>query len=160
MTAVIIHRVLPIIQLGHQPELLLFCVEVAGAMVVAAAGWQVAATSIRLTATTTSVFVSLGLPRLHYALLYFYPFASFFKRSCRRQFIFGTSHQPYFGKLSTASPNSLCRRGRNNGIIGKLLCEQSIGFKSLQESMDTTTNGSKLIFHIFGALAGIRTGDY
>jgi DNA invertase Pin-like site-specific DNA recombinase len=27
------------------------------------------------------------------------------------------------------------------------------GFKSLQEQMDTTTSGGKLIFHIFGALA-------
>ena len=28
-----------------------------------------------------------------------------------------------------------------------------MGFKSLQENMDTTTSGGKLIFHIFGALA-------
>lgn len=33
------------------------------------------------------------------------------------------------------------------------LNEQGIGFKSLQESMDTTTPGGKLIFHIFGSLA-------
>ena len=33
------------------------------------------------------------------------------------------------------------------------LNEQDIGFKSLQENIDTTTNGGKLIFHIFGALA-------
>ena len=31
--------------------------------------------------------------------------------------------------------------------------ERGIGFQSLQESMDTTTSGGKLIFHIFGALA-------
>ena len=31
--------------------------------------------------------------------------------------------------------------------------ENGIGFKSLTESMDTTTNNGKLIFHIFGALA-------
>ena len=30
---------------------------------------------------------------------------------------------------------------------------KKIGFKSLQESIDTTTSGGKLIFHIFGALA-------
>ncbi len=30
---------------------------------------------------------------------------------------------------------------------------QGIGFKSLQESIDTTTSGGKLVFHIFGALA-------
>jgi DNA invertase Pin-like site-specific DNA recombinase len=31
--------------------------------------------------------------------------------------------------------------------------ERGIGFKSLTESIDTTTSGGKLIFHIFGALA-------
>lgn len=34
-----------------------------------------------------------------------------------------------------------------------LLNEKSIGFRSLQESIDTTTPGGKLIFHVFGALA-------
>ena len=34
-----------------------------------------------------------------------------------------------------------------------LLEEQGIGFQSLQESIDTTTSGGRLIFHIFGALA-------
>jgi DNA invertase Pin-like site-specific DNA recombinase len=33
------------------------------------------------------------------------------------------------------------------------LQEREIGFKSLQESIDTTTSGGKLVFHIFGALA-------
>ncbi len=33
------------------------------------------------------------------------------------------------------------------------LNEQNIGFMSLQEHIDTTTSGGKLIFHIFGALA-------
>src|SRR5215467_1615175 len=33
------------------------------------------------------------------------------------------------------------------------LSDKGIGFKSLQEHMDTTTSGGKLIFHIFGALA-------
>jgi DNA invertase Pin-like site-specific DNA recombinase len=33
------------------------------------------------------------------------------------------------------------------------LNEQGIGFKSLQESINTTTSGGKLIFHMFGALA-------
>src|SRR5438874_7501482 len=33
------------------------------------------------------------------------------------------------------------------------LSDKGIGFKSLQENMDTTTSGGKLIFHIFGALA-------
>src|SRR5205823_3708756 len=30
---------------------------------------------------------------------------------------------------------------------------RKIGFKSIQESIDTTTSGGKLVFHIFGALA-------
>ena len=33
------------------------------------------------------------------------------------------------------------------------LQERSIGFRSLTESIDTTTSGGKLVFHIFGALA-------
>lgn len=33
------------------------------------------------------------------------------------------------------------------------LQKRGIGFKSLQESIDTTTSGGKLIFHVFGALA-------
>ncbi len=33
------------------------------------------------------------------------------------------------------------------------LQEQGIGFKSLQENIDTTSPGGKLIFHVFGALA-------
>ncbi|PCI27631.1 resolvase [Candidatus Wolfebacteria bacterium] len=35
----------------------------------------------------------------------------------------------------------------------KDLTERKIGFKSLQENIDTTTSGGKLIFHIFSALA-------
>ena len=35
----------------------------------------------------------------------------------------------------------------------KELQERKIGFKSLQENIDTTTSGGKLVFHIFGALA-------
>jgi DNA invertase Pin-like site-specific DNA recombinase len=37
-------------------------------------------------------------------------------------------------------------------IVNKLR-EKEIGFRSLQESIDTTTSGGKLIFHMFGALA-------
>src|SRR5919197_1903638 len=33
------------------------------------------------------------------------------------------------------------------------LNNRKIGFKSLQENIDTTTSGGKLVFHIFGALA-------
>jgi|SRR5215216_3316839 len=31
------------------------------------------------------------------------------------------------------------------------LAERGVGFKSLQENIDTTTSGGKLVFHIFGA---------
>jgi DNA invertase Pin-like site-specific DNA recombinase len=34
-----------------------------------------------------------------------------------------------------------------------MLHELGIGFKSIQENIDTTTSGGKLVFHIFGALA-------
>jgi DNA invertase Pin-like site-specific DNA recombinase len=33
------------------------------------------------------------------------------------------------------------------------LQQQGIGFRSLQEQIDTTTSGGKLVFHVFGALA-------
>jgi DNA invertase Pin-like site-specific DNA recombinase len=33
------------------------------------------------------------------------------------------------------------------------LQERGIGFKSVQEQIDTTTSGGKLVFHVFGALA-------
>jgi len=36
------------------------------------------------------------------------------------------------------------------------LHERKIGFRSLTESIDTTTSGGKLIFHIFGALAEFK----
>lgn len=34
--------------------------------------------------------------------------------------------------------------------------ERGIGFQSLQESIDTTTSGGRLIFHIFGALTELK----
>jgi DNA invertase Pin-like site-specific DNA recombinase len=37
--------------------------------------------------------------------------------------------------------------------IMNILDERSIYFKSVQESLDTSTPGGKLIFHVFGALA-------
>lgn len=33
------------------------------------------------------------------------------------------------------------------------LNERNIGFKSVQENIDTTTSGGKLVFHLFGSLA-------
>jgi DNA invertase Pin-like site-specific DNA recombinase len=50
----------------------------------------------------------------------------------------------------------LDRLGRSlNHLIQTVaqLGEQEIGFKSLQESLDTTTSGGRLIFHIFGAIS-------
>ena len=35
----------------------------------------------------------------------------------------------------------------------QVLEERGVGFQSLQEAIDTTTSGGKLVFHIFGALA-------
>ena len=34
-----------------------------------------------------------------------------------------------------------------------VLSNRGVGFRSLQEVIDTTTSGGKLIFHVFGALA-------
>ncbi len=33
--------------------------------------------------------------------------------------------------------------------------QREVGFRSLQESIDTTTSGGKLIFHVFGALVSL-----
>ena len=37
--------------------------------------------------------------------------------------------------------------------IAQELHDREIGFKSLTESIDTTSSGGRLVFHIFGALA-------
>ncbi|MBW4474781.1 MAG: recombinase family protein [Stenomitos rutilans HA7619-LM2] len=50
----------------------------------------------------------------------------------------------------------LDRLGRSlNHLIQTVtqLSEQKIGFKSIQENLDMTTSGGRLIFHIFGAIA-------
>src|SRR5208282_1563164 len=50
----------------------------------------------------------------------------------------------------------LDRLGRSLKHLIELMTEleqQKVGFQSLQESIDTTTPGGKLVFHIFGALA-------
>jgi DNA invertase Pin-like site-specific DNA recombinase len=50
----------------------------------------------------------------------------------------------------------LDRLGRSLKHLIELLTElerQGIGFQSLQEAIDTTTPGGRLVFHIFGALA-------
>src|SRR5918911_5460517 len=35
----------------------------------------------------------------------------------------------------------------------RALQDRGVGFRSLQEQLDTTTSGGKLVFHVFGALA-------
>ncbi len=50
----------------------------------------------------------------------------------------------------------LDRLGRSLSHLIKVtteLEERGVGFESLQEGIDTTTSGGKLVFHIFGALA-------
>ena len=50
----------------------------------------------------------------------------------------------------------LDRLGRSLKHLLEIVSEleqRGIGFRSLQESIDTTTSGGRLIFHIFGALA-------
>lgn len=50
----------------------------------------------------------------------------------------------------------LDRLGRSLKHLIELMAElerQGIGFQSVQESIDTTTPGGKLVFHVFGALA-------
>lgn len=50
----------------------------------------------------------------------------------------------------------LDRLGRSLKHLIELMAElegQGIGFRSLQEAIDTTSPGGKLVFHIFGALA-------
>lgn len=50
----------------------------------------------------------------------------------------------------------LDRLGRSLRHLIELMTEmegQGIGFQSVTESIDTTTSGGKLVFHIFGALA-------
>jgi DNA invertase Pin-like site-specific DNA recombinase len=50
----------------------------------------------------------------------------------------------------------LGRLGRSLPLLGETvrdLVACGVGFKSLQESIDTTTSGGKLIFHIFASLA-------
>jgi len=50
----------------------------------------------------------------------------------------------------------LDRLGRSlRNLIDQItaLHERGIGFKSLQETIDTTSSGGRLVFHVFGALA-------
>jgi DNA invertase Pin-like site-specific DNA recombinase len=53
----------------------------------------------------------------------------------------------------------LDRLGRSFKHLIELMAEleaERIGFQSVTESIDTTTPGGKLVFHIFGALAELE----
>jgi DNA invertase Pin-like site-specific DNA recombinase len=55
----------------------------------------------------------------------------------------------------------LDRLGRSLGFLCELverLGKQRVGFQSLTDGIDTTTNSGKLIFHIMGALAEFERG--
>tara|TARA_Y100001001_G_C7929725_1_gene281675 strand:+ start:19 stop:414 length:396 start_codon:yes stop_codon:yes gene_type:complete len=49
--------------------------------------------------------------------------------------------------------NRLARSLKDLVEIVQDLQDRGIGFKSLTESIDTTSSGGRLVFHIFGALA-------
>src|SRR5919198_5192780 len=49
----------------------------------------------------------------------------------------------------SVSPNRPLLASQTSTVVEPL----QIGFKSIQENIDTTTSGGKLVFHIFGALA-------
>ncbi len=62
----------------------------------------------------------------------------------------------YMRKDDTLVIWRLDRLGRSLRNLIELLGEldqRGIGLRSLQESLDTTTSGGKLVFHLFGALA-------
>lgn len=89
------------------------------------------------------------------------------KAGCERMYVeqisSGSSSRPELEKTmetlregDTLVVWRLDRLGRSLKHLIELITkleERKIGFKSLMESMDTTTSGGKLIFHIFGALA-------
>jgi DNA invertase Pin-like site-specific DNA recombinase len=52
-------------------------------------------------------------------------------------------HPHFFKIISFIQTHASCTELNN----------RKIGFKSIQENIDTTTSGGKLVFHIFGALA-------
>lgn len=62
----------------------------------------------------------------------------------------------YIRKGDTVVVWKLDRLGRSLKNLIELiqvLNEMGVGFKSLQENIDTTTSGGKLFFHMFGAIA-------
>ena len=50
----------------------------------------------------------------------------------------------------------LDRLGRSLGHLVQTLQGRGVGFRSLQESLDTTSSGGKLVFHFFAALTELE----
>ena len=59
----------------------------------------------------------------------------------------------YKDKISSRKADRLGRSLQELITLVHTIHAKGAGFKSLTESMDTTTSGGKLIFHFFGALA-------
>jgi DNA invertase Pin-like site-specific DNA recombinase len=63
--------------------------------------------------------------------------------------------------LTSSAPATPCWSGSSTGSAAccalvdtvSTLADRGVGFRSLQEQVDTTTAGGKLVFHIFAALA-------
>ncbi len=71
-----------------------------------------------------------------------------------------TTERPALGEvMASLRPGNtlvvwrLDRLGRSMPHLIETVSERGVGFRSLQESIDTTTTGGLLIFHVFGALA-------
>lgn len=60
--------------------------------------------------------------------------------------------------LSVWKLDRLARSLRQLLETGEALAERQIGLRSLTESIDTTTPGGRLVFHVFGALAEFERG--
>jgi DNA invertase Pin-like site-specific DNA recombinase len=76
--------------------------------------------------------------------------------ACRRSRFILSASQPYHLPNKLLVVWRLDRLGRSlRHLIDTVtsLNERGVEFKSLQENIDTTTSGGKLVFHIFGALA-------
>jgi DNA invertase Pin-like site-specific DNA recombinase len=66
------------------------------------------------------------------------------------EFRISNGYESFSRKLIFEALSSICGISI---IYEKVNNNRKIGFKSIQENIDTTTSGGKLVFHIFGALA-------
>lgn len=58
-------------------------------------------------------------------------------------------------RLKLATPGQARRTRKLIGLVNDLR-QQGVEFVSLRESLDTTTPGGKLVFHVFGAVAEFK----